>query len=373
MKWKKRLTKLSFKYHGWLGLTAGLFFILYGLSGSLLVFRHDLDRYFNPELHNLIPAKEKISADKIYRMILRTHPNLKKLVLHDFPKDEYDSYEFMLYKRQQHLADNYLYFVFVDPYSGKILREGGYQEMAPSFLRWLYTLHYSLQLGIPGMFITAVLGLVMLLSLITGIVIYRKHFWQALRFRAGLNFKSWKTGISALHRIVGVWALLFNAILFFTGFWMLREYFNPAMWVLPKQQANYEVPANIDSLVSRARKSVPGFVPVAVNIPTIKDVDILVRGKMPQTTNVLLQGKASSIAFDAGTGVIKRYTVIDEQGLEEKFEYMAYQLHAGAFAGNIMKWIYVIFGLTPGFLSVTGALLWLKRRKQKRCKPNQAG
>lgn len=364
MDWKKRLTKLSFKLHGWVGLVAGLFFLLYGVSGSLLVFRHDLDRYFNPELHNLIPARKKIPADEIYRMILRTHPHLKKLVLHDFPRDKYDSYEFMLYKRQQHLADNYLYFVFVNPYTGKILREGGYQEMAPSFLRWIYTFHYSLQLGIPGMFFTAIIGLVMLLSMLTGVIIYRKHIWQALRFKAGLNLKNWRTGLSSLHRIVGVWALLFNIVLFFTGFWMLREYFIPSMWILPKQQANYEVPVNIDSLISQARKSIPGFEPIAVNIPTIKDADVLVRGKMPQTTNVLLQGKASSIAFDAHTGTLKHYIVIDQQDLEERLEYMAYKLHEGAFAGIILKWIYVIFGLTPGFLSITGALLWLKRKRR---------
>jgi len=364
MDWKKRLTKLSFKIHGWAGLAAGIFFLLYGLSGSLLVFRHELDRYFNPELHNLVPAEKKVPADEIYRLVLHTHPNLKKLVLHDFPRDRYDSYEFMLYKRQQNLRDNYLYFVFVNPYNGKILREGGYQEMAPSFLRWIYTFHYSLQLGIPGMFLTAIIGLVMLLSLITGVVVYRKHFWQALRFRAGLNFKSWRTGLSSLHRIIGVWALLFNIILFFTGFWMLREYFIPSMWVLPKQQANYEVPANIDRLVTLACKSIPGFQPIAVNIPTVKGVDILIKGKMPQTSNLLLQGKASSIAFDSGTGTIKHYTIIDEQGLEERFEYMAYQLHVGAFGGDVLKWVYVVFGLTPGFLSISGALLWLKRKKR---------
>jgi len=364
MDWKKRLTKLSFRIHGWVGLAAGIFFLLYGLSGSLLVFRHELDRYFNPELHNLVPAEKKVPADEIYRMILRTHPNLKKLVLHDFPRDRYDSYEFMLYKRQQSLTDNYLYFVFVNPYTGKILREGGYQEIAPSFLRWIYTFHYSLQLGIPGMFLTAIIGLVMLLSLITGVVVYRKHFWQAVRFRAGLNFKSWRTGLSSLHRIIGVWALLFNIILFFTGFWMLREYFMPSMWILPKQQANYEVPVSIDRLVSLACKSIPGFQPIAVNIPTVKGVDILIKGKMPQTSNLLLQGKASSIAFDSGTGTIKHYTIIDEQGLEERFEYMAYQLHVGAFGGDVLKWVYVVFGLTPGFLSISGALLWLKRKKR---------
>lgn len=365
-KWINRLTKLSFRIHGWLGLTIGLFFLLYGLSGSLLVFRHDLDRYFNPGLHRLKPGITKVPADDMYRMILRTHPNLKKLVLHDFPRDRFDSYEFMLYKRQEHLTDNYLYFVFVNPYTGKIIKEGDYGQLSPSFLRWLYTLHYSLQMGIPGMFLTAIIGLLMLLSLLTGTIIYRKHFWQAMKFKSVFRFNNWRTGASSLHRIIGVWSLIFNVVLFFTGFWMLREYFSPSMWILPKQQENYEVPVNIDRIVIKAKIHIPGFEPIAVNIPTVKNGEILVRGHMPSTTNVLLQGKASSIAFDAQTGALKKLTIIDKQSIEERFEYMAYQLHAGAFGGDVLKWIYVFFGLIPAFLSITGGLLWLKRKYPQR-------
>jgi uncharacterized iron-regulated membrane protein len=364
----KRLTKISFKVHGWLGLALGLFFLLYGISGSLLVFRHDLDRYFNPGLHHLKPGNTKVPADDIYRMILRTHPNLKKLVLHDFPRDRFDCYEFMLYKRQEQLTASYLYYVFVNPYTGKIIKEGDHGQFSPSFLRWLYTLHYSLQMGIPGMLITAIMGLLMLLSLLTGIIIYRRRFWQVVTFKSGFRFNNWRTGASSLHRIIGVWSLVFNVLLFFTGFWMLREYFSPSMWVLPKQQKNYEVSANIDHIVAKAKVHVPGFVPIAVNIPTVKNGEILVRGHMPSTTNVLLQGKASSMTFDAETGKLKKQTVIDKQSREDRFEYMAYQLHIGAFGGHVLQWIYVLFGLTPAFLSITGSLLWMKRKYPQRSK-----
>lgn len=88
------------------------------------MFRADLERYFNPELHHLTPTGQKVSIDKLYRMLIRSHPNLNKLVLHDFPMDRYGSYEFMLYKNQQHLRENYLYYVFVNPYSGKVIKEG---------------------------------------------------------------------------------------------------------------------------------------------------------------------------------------------------------------------------------------------------------
>ncbi|EHQ26413.1 PepSY-associated TM helix domain-containing protein [Mucilaginibacter paludis] len=362
MAWKKKLTKIAFKLHGWMGLFAGLFFLLYGITGSMLMFRHQLDRYFNPELHQLKPTAHTIPADQLYRMVLRTHPNLRKLVLHDFPENQQDCYEFMLYKRQQKLTDNYLYYIFVNPYTGQIIREGSYGDVGPSFFRWLYTLHYSLQLGIPGMLLTAIMGIVMLLSLLTGVIVYRKHFWQALRFKAGLNFKNRRTAVSSLHRILGVWSLGFTAVLFFTGFWMLKEYFTPEQWALPKYQAAYAVPANVDSMIMSAKKIVPGFKPIAVNIPTTKGADVLVRGLMPTTGFFLLQGKASGLSFDAQTGKFKKLSDIDKQSFDQRFETEVYNLHIGSYGGDVIRWFYVILGLLPGILSVSGAILWFRRK-----------
>lgn len=359
---KRKLTKLAFKFHGWLGLAAGVFFLLFGLTGSMLMFRGDLERYWNPELHQLTPAGHKVSADSIYRRLIRSHPNLSKLVLHDFPRDEYDSYEFMLYKNQQHLRDNYLYYVFVNPYTGKVIKEGNYQDISPLFLRWLYSFHYSLQLGIPGKLFTGLIGLVMLLSLLTGTIIYRRHFWDALRFKAGLNFKNRRTAVSTLHRLIGVWALLFNAVLFFTGFFLNKHEFTPSGWKLNKVHVNCEVISNIDKVITQAVSGVKGFEPIAINIPAISGQDIVVRGHMPQTTFFLLQGKPSSVIFDAETGKIKRIALIDKEPFEKRLDWETYQLHIGAYGGNVIRWLYVVFGLTPGLLSVTGALLWLKRK-----------
>ena len=362
MSFKRNITKLAFKLHGWLGLSTGIFFLLFGLTGSMLLFRQDFDRYLNPDVHRLQPGKSQVSADSIYRMISHSHPNLKKIVLHDFPADRYDSYEFMVYKNRQRITENYLYYVAVNPYTGKIIKEGNYQDITPSFFRWLYSFHYSLQLGIPGELFAAIIGLIMLLSLITGAIVYRKHFWDAFRFKAGLNFKNKRTTISSLHRIIGVWAMLFTAILFFTGFWMNKDHFSPSEWTLSLPHENVLVKTNIDELVNRSKRIVPGFIPIAVNIPSTAGQDVVVRGKLPTTSFFLLQGKASGLSFDANTGRFTKLIDIDKQNFDKRFDAGVYSLHIGSYGGNAIRFLYVILGLLPGFLSVTGALLWLKRK-----------
>ncbi|WP_316829039.1 PepSY-associated TM helix domain-containing protein [Pedobacter miscanthi] len=364
MKRKNNFTKWAFNLHGWLGLMAGLFFLFYGITGSMLMFRGELDRYFNPEIHHIIPEGKMLGADEIYRNLVRSHPNLKKIVLHDFPVDAYDSYEFMVYRNQQETTENYLYYVCVNPYSGKILKEGSYAGLQPSFFRWLYSLHYSLQLGMPGKLFSAIIGLIMLLSLITGIIVYRKHFWDALRFKAGLNFKNSRTAISSLHRIIGVWAMLFTALLFFTGFWMNREHFSPETWKINPPVQNTLVKVDIDSLVAASRKLVKGFEPIAVNIPTTPGIPVQVRGHMPSSGNLLYRGKASGFTFDQNTGKLLNTSAIEKQPFAARFDAWMYQLHIGAFGGGVLKSFYVLLGLLPGFLSVTGALLWFKRKRK---------
>ncbi|WP_121196358.1 PepSY-associated TM helix domain-containing protein [Mucilaginibacter gracilis] len=198
--------------------------------------------------------------------------------------------------------------------------------------------------------------------LLTGVIVYRKHFWQALRFKAGLNFKNRRTAVSSLHRILGVWSLGFTAVLFFTGFWMLKEYFTPEQWELPKYQAAYTVSANVDSMIMSAKKIVPGFKPIAVNIPTTKGADVLLRGLMPTTGFFLLQGKASGISFNAETGGFKKISDIDKQGFDQRFETEVYNLHIGSYGGDVIRWCYVVLGLLPGILSVSGAILWFRRK-----------
>ncbi|QJD79616.1 PepSY-associated TM helix domain-containing protein [Spirosoma rhododendri] len=362
----KKATRWSFRLHSWLGLATGLFLLLFGLTGSALVFRPELDRWANPELHQLTPGPTTVSIDRMYRMLVRRYPNLTKIVLHDFPQGPADSYEFMLYRNLSRVQDAYLYFVVIDPYTGRILREGGYDEIGPSFWRWLNLFHYSFQAGAPGKLLGAVLGVTMILSLLTGLVIYRKHVWNVLRFRERINWKNRHRALSSLHRVVGVWSLLFNVLLFGTGLVMNATYFDPATWRLKPPIQNQVVPVSLDALLSRSKQRVPGFEPIAINIPTTAGQPILVRGHFPQTTFFLYQGKASHIAFDAQTGQLLTVDPIEHQPFGKRFHWASYQAHIGLFGGLPIRWLYVVLGLTPGLLSLTGAWLWYRRTRFKR-------
>ncbi|MBE9464482.1 PepSY domain-containing protein [Dyadobacter subterraneus] len=94
----------------------------------------------------------------------------------------------------------------------------------------------------------------------------------------------------------------------------------------------------------------------------------MVRGKFQDTSWFLFQGKASGVSFDPQTGKLIGVSDIAKKSFTDRLEWQIYQLHIGNFGGIFVKILYVLIGLTPGFLSVTGAMLWLKRKNKIRHK-----
>ncbi|PWJ97490.1 PepSY-associated transmembrane protein [Flavobacterium araucananum] len=238
-------------------------------------------------MHYCVKGSKTISLNEMYHKVAERYPDARQIMLHTFPRNNCDTYEFMIFNYQDKVSDNYLYCCMVDPYTGKIVREGSFGSFQSPFFRWLYLAHYSLLIDKPGRLITAIAAIALLLNLITGLIIYRKKIFAVLVFREKLNRKSARTLSSSLHRIIGVWTLAFNFILFFTGFWMNKSLFLPAEWeLIPKKEQNYQAKANIDHVLKHAR-GIPNFNPIAVKIAADKKTDIIVSGEFSDTENPL--------------------------------------------------------------------------------------
>ena len=63
------------KAHLYLALSFGLFFSLIGLSGSLSIYRTDIDLLLNPELIITNPHGNYQTLDKIYAAVKAAHPH----------------------------------------------------------------------------------------------------------------------------------------------------------------------------------------------------------------------------------------------------------------------------------------------------------
>jgi uncharacterized iron-regulated membrane protein len=212
--------------------------------------------------------------------------------------------------------------------------------------------------------LTALFGLTMLGSLLTGLVIYRKMIWKVMTFRLRINRKNWRTLSSDIHRIVGVWSLGLNAVIFFTGFWMNLFAFNAKSWqteVVPTRP-NTPMLVSADTLYRQALVAIPALRPSYVYLPTQPERKFSVRGYLADQW--VFWGAANSVSIDQYTGQVLTVRRLSDLSAGERAEATFFSLHVGNYGGLPIKILYVLIGLTPGLLSVTGFLLWWRRARK---------
>lgn len=362
---RKYLNKLAFAMHSWLGLISGIFLLLLGLSGSALVFLKEIDHTINADLLQVKPSGKVLPLDALYRKIGKDHPNLAGVAWLNPDAGPNEAYEFRLYQNDGKLSTYDLGMISINPYSGETLRIGNLKNLNPSIMYWILQFHWSFQLGIPGLLLATLFGITMLLSSLTGVIIYRKQIWKVLTFRTHLKWTNWRTKSSSLHRLVGVWALLFNVIIFFTGFWMNKFSLDTAYW----KKQTISCPPNslskqsMDIMLGKAIKSMPELTVKNVYLPTQPEKNFKVSGTIKGQSTLFDNG--NSVTIDPSTGEVISIARLAEKSGWEKVEATFFALHVGNFGSVPIKILYVIIGLLPGLLSITGALLWWRKVRKR--------
>jgi len=361
---KINLTRvLVFSIHSWMGLITGVFLLLLGISGSGLVFLKEIDQAVHSSLLTVKPVGKRLPLDSFYLKITRSHPQIKGIAWLNPDAAPEKAYEFRLYQNDGKISTYDLGMVSMNPYTGAVIRAGNLKDFNTGFMHWLIQFHWSFQLGLPGLLMATVFGITMIISMITGLIIYRKYIWKVLTFRTGIKWKNQNTIASGLHRVVGVWALTFNLIIFFTGFWMNRFAFDQTYW----QKQTIACPANtlakqsLERLLNKACAEMPGLIPLSVYLPAQPGSDFRVSGTL-KDQNPLFQG-GNSVSFDPDSGELTAVKKFSEKSLWDKTETTFFPLHTGNFGGIPVKILYVLIGLLPGLLSITGFMLWWRKKK----------
>jgi uncharacterized iron-regulated membrane protein len=353
-----RLSRWIFRVHSWLGLIAGLFILSFFLTGGIIVFREELNKAENPHLFIVERDGQYLPYDSLYRLAMRQSPHLYLYSYRYIPQKADETIEMRVYDT----AVNRYPLLYLNPYNGKVL---GVENSSTYDI--LLRLHYQLFLGKIGEFLAAIFALALLGSLLTGVIVYRKFFWKALFFRIPLKFSNWRVASSNLHRIIGSWALLFNFILAFSGFYMMlyvfdvKSHFQPAGSEVVGPPP--EVKVNIDSLIAKAESIIEGFEFHYLDFPRKQTDAIRVTGKSKAW---LFGDYNNAVSFDYTTGEVKE--VFREEALtaKEKFEYALYTLHYGQYGGKAIKILYSFFAFAGAVLTVTGFFLFYKRRLLKK-------
>lgn len=346
-----------FYIHSIAGLVSGLFILLMSLSGAVLVYHEELDRaqlsLFDPGGNTAIPV------DSAYHIVQHTYPQAQ-ISSCELPCSK-GAYSFFIYDPSYQNGEKAME-VFLHMQTGVVLKtRGGSNDVRNNFMSWLSKFHNSFHLGKTGEWLLGFFAIVFLLSLCTGLILFRKNIIAVLT----LKRSAWKR--NNLHQVIGVYALLFNLVIAVSGFWMQRYVFQKEFY----QSYNFKMsvkpspslPYSFDSAYRQIQKLHPNFTAYVIYFAQGTKGKTAVYGS--RSFNAYIHSrKFADVIFLDSTGAVAKTRFINEISSDDRYDIINSQLHMGKFGGWGIKIIYFLFGLSGSLLSITGFLLWLKRRKR---------
>ncbi|WP_341217580.1 PepSY-associated TM helix domain-containing protein [Neptunomonas phycophila] len=366
----KSRTKLWFLVHSWLAMPIWLFVFFVCLTGSIATVSQEIVWLIDPAVRANQPSDKTriLNYDEIIDVVHQASPQvyierITRPVKSQFALSAVVSY-----------PDSTTATVYINPYTGAIQGTASgfdFRQFIRAVHGWLllpfdngYTF-YSF-----GWYIVSFLGIPMLLSLITGLVVY-KRFWRGffsprLRFNRGSRV-FW----GDFHRLAGIWSIPFILIISVTGIWFLIQaaLFDNSISISsdgpPIYVAREDVPSSIgdepaiispSDAVAVVTQAYPNVTAERVSVPGNTYNHYVVDGRSQRYP--LIIERFSVNPYNGNIEKAKRLS--DHTSLELVTESMR-PLHTGDFVGLTLKLVYFFFGLLLTMMVFSGMTIWTKR------------
>lgn len=379
------------RVHRWTGIALAGLLALAGVTGSFLAFHHELDAAIVPEMHRVTPTAHRAGLDDIAARIEAAHPGLV-VGYFVFPVDADKALRVVLNtraaaeaRRLDREAARHAE-VHVDQYSGRVLGERRWGELGATrahIVPMVYRLHMSLFAGEVGQWITGIVAALWIGAMIAGLFL---AFPRLRHWRTAVSIK-WRSSrarlLFDLHRTVGVVGFVVLVVSAFTGLYMnLPAVIEPAVEALSPftQRPSSVRPAGAsrsevwrtgwDAAYASARRLEPSH-PLAVigrveargyyQVRFMPPDDIMDAG----TIRYFVDGRDGTVLgrFDDRAGT-----------LGDLIRIWQFPLHSGQGFGMPGRVVVCVAGALPPVLAITGAWLWLRRRRVRvAMRPERAG
>ena len=350
--------------HRWIGLVAGAYFVVAGLTGSVLAFWQDLDEWLNPNLMIVsepTPNSPYRSVDEIVAAARTQLPDAVKArpdtpIYVRFPNHRTGAvqvtYMTGLPSREQmeearrtrdhskfDMALVAGHTIFVDPYTARVTGSiGGWstRPLSMPFVYMMMSLHCALLWEPYGRLVVAGVGLLLLISTIVGICLWlpRNGAWsKALKIKLGAKLECL---VYDLHK---------------------------AFVELASESANGRPPLAPSEAVAIAEKHFPdGWLQMLV-LPRGENGTYAIGKHLDGEPN---QASASRmLVMDQYSGKILATQDPRDFSAGEKFFEWQYPLHSGEAFDNAGRAFMLAFGFVPLVLYVTGFIRWRHKARNQ--------
>jgi uncharacterized iron-regulated membrane protein len=354
------LRRALFQLHLWIGITVGLYILVVCVTGAALVFRIDMQRAAFPHLFAPSPGQPADAATILER------------VRQAFPTDRVSGIDAPTSARPTSLAyvvrgEQFL-TILVDPVSGTILGE----LPDRSIVRTVQDLHFDLLAGRTGRMVNGAGAMLLLALSATGLVIWwpgvtawRRAF--TVDFRRG-----WKRINFDLHSAVGIWTAAVIAMWAVTGvYFAFPSHFRTAVNALSPLTIAVTPASNAPgapvtaapswrALIERAQQRMPDQFVQRVVTPANDKAAFLVMFT-PVRPAPVGRERLTPVYLDQYTGAFLQEASRAGRSAGDVIMDWVAPLHVGSFGGFGVRLAWLILGLSPPTLFVTGFIMWWSR------------
>ncbi|MCZ3153563.1 sulfite reductase flavoprotein subunit alpha [Acinetobacter baumannii] len=370
--------KFLFQIHWFLGISAGLILSIMGVTGAIYSYDQQILKWVNTDSYVVqVQSSPKLTPAQLYQHFTTIQPEIKINSI-TIAKDPTASSVVNIEKEGERRGYN----MMVNPYTAQVLPE----VQGRKLLLLIQQIHRNLTAGEFGKQITGACALMLIYFVLSGLYLRwpKKHSarqWLAVKPKLkGRNF------IWDLHAVVGTWVIVFYLLFACTGLYWSYDWWRSGMFKVlgveqPKMQGHGGSGRNKDQLpkiqldnaqlITALNQTWSGFnnqigrdySTLTVNLPKKDDgkIELSFVDATPQHERARNQA-----VYNYKTANIEKMELYEDKKLNQKIMSSMLPVHRGSFFGPVYQFVAMLASLAMPLFFVTGWMLYLKRRKQKK-------
>lgn len=378
------LRRAVFQVHLWIGLALALYSIVIGLSGSALVFRQSFEQRSHPQLFHIQQRPATTTLDAAIHRIEAERPGWRASGLENV-SDQHVAIT-LLMARVEAAPDNNYRAVAFDRADGHVLED---HMRFDGTLGWLANLHFYLLRGHAGLLVSGWMAAGLLVLCITGLILWWRGVQRWFEFlwlrvhRLHSSGVNWRRLNWDLHSVVGFWTSALLVVVTTTGLYFcfpgpVRSAVLIVTGSHPTPQTHVQAPAQataeekaltVDAVVAKASAALPANAPADyLYIPAKRGMPFSATGYY---IGAAPYSKLVRISLDAHTGEVLSYEDTTKLTRGDRIIQSFFAIHFGSFAAGTsfdfaVKLLWVLVGVAPAMLAVTGCILYWNRALRPR-------
>ncbi|WP_444959564.1 PepSY-associated TM helix domain-containing protein [Microbulbifer sp. VVAC002] len=373
---QQRSNILFYEIHSWIGVLFSILLFVISFSGVVALFGHELTQWERPEHRIAFDAEAPVDVDQLVAPVL-AEANIGEDSFFMISMPDY--YHPMLEVLWTDAESEETEVRHINPNTGEVLPSSG-----SDFAELLTYMHTDLLFPRPfGRYLVGLMGLVMLLSILSGIIIHKKIFKEMFKFRVD---RSRRLKWTDLHKVLGVWPLPFHIVIAFTGAILGLNGIMIQVAAFSAFEGNVEAAVasvvgehpeitgepllsnSYNQMLLRYHDQVPNAKPKAIYVEAYGDRSQVVQVS-GQTNEALVRFVDVKYRSEDGE-VVNINNPVQDSGPFMRVYFSLTPLHYALYGGFLIKALYFVLGLALCLMMVTGTVIWQVRKAQRQKLPS---